>query len=77
MYEREMNELRTSKQVEISKIYGRLQEQYQERLQSALQERESDNLTIWVDDGLICCKHHSKLNEILSRSHGDINICSN
>lgn len=38
MYEREMTEVRTSKQVEISEIDGRLQEQYQERLQSALQE---------------------------------------
>merc|ERR1712136_106379 len=38
MYERGMTEVRTSKQVEISEIDGRLQEQYQERLQSALQE---------------------------------------
>ena len=38
MYEREMTEVRTSKQVEISEIDGRLQEDYQARLQSALQE---------------------------------------
>ncbi len=38
MYEREMTEVRTSKQVEISEIDGRLQEHYQARLQSALQE---------------------------------------
>jgi len=38
MYEREMTEVRSSKQVEISEIDGRLQEQYQERLQSALQD---------------------------------------
>lgn len=38
MYEREMTEVRTSKQVEISEIDGRLHEQYQARLQSALQE---------------------------------------
>lgn len=38
MYEREMTEVRSSKQVEISEIDGRLQEQYQERLQTALQE---------------------------------------
>jgi len=38
MYEREMTEVRSSKQVEISEIDGRLQEQYQARLQSALQD---------------------------------------
>ena len=38
MYEREMTEVRSSKQVEISEIDGRLQEQYQERFQSALHE---------------------------------------
>ena len=38
MYEREMTEVRSSKQVEISEIDGRLQEHYQARLQSALQE---------------------------------------
>lgn len=38
MYEREMTEVRTSKQVEISEIDGRLQEDYQARLQSALQD---------------------------------------
>lgn len=38
MYEREMTEVRTNKQVEISEIDGRLQEQYQARLQSSMQE---------------------------------------
>ncbi|XP_046437575.1 lamin Dm0-like [Daphnia pulex] len=38
MYEREMTEVRSNKQVEISEIDGRLQEQYQARLQSTLQE---------------------------------------
>lgn len=38
MYEREMTEVRTSKQVEISEIDGRLQEQYQARLQTSMQE---------------------------------------
>jgi lamin B len=38
MYEREMTEVRSNKQVEISEIDGRLQEQYQALLQSTLQE---------------------------------------
>ncbi|XP_046437486.1 lamin Dm0-like [Daphnia pulex] len=38
MYEREMTEVRSNKQVEISEIDGRLQEQNQARLQSTLQE---------------------------------------
>lgn len=38
MFEREVTEVRSNKQVEISEIDGRLQEQYQARLQSALQE---------------------------------------
>ena len=33
-----MTEVRTNKQVEISEIDGRLQEQYQARLQSSMQE---------------------------------------
>ena len=33
-----MTEVRTSKQVEISEIDGRLQEQYQARLQTSMQE---------------------------------------
>ncbi|KAI9555121.1 lamin-like protein [Daphnia sinensis] len=38
MYEREMTEVRSNKQVEISEIDGRLQEHYQARLQTTLQE---------------------------------------
>jgi lamin B len=36
MYEREMTEVRSNKQVEISEIDGRLQEQYQARLQEEI-----------------------------------------
>ena len=82
-----MDEVRSRREVEIRKIASRLREQYQKRMQTALQEMhihykvkmqqnsfkrshyvycegESDNLTICVDDGLICCEHHSKLDEI-------------
>jgi lamin B len=38
MYERDMTEVRSNKQVEISEIDVRLQEQNQARLQSTLQE---------------------------------------
>ena len=91
LYERDINIVRSGRRVEIRKIAGRLREQYQELMQTALQEMrihyelkmqqnifkrshyvycegESDNnlnnLTMCVDDRLICCGYHSKLIEI-------------
>ncbi|XP_050666684.1 lamin-C-like [Leptidea sinapis] len=77
VYEQELQETRTRRQVEISEIDGRLAQQYEAKLQQSLQElREQQEANIKANRDEIEALYENKLKNLQSASNRNSNAAS-